>query len=147
MNGEYTAPYAPFGYQKDPADKHHLIPDERAPIVKRMFQMALEGKTCFAIAKTLEEEQIPTPRAYVMQETGKYATGERERHPYAWSKITVNHVLSNPIYLGKMVSQKNQTKSFKDKRIVARPEEEWIVVEGTHQALIDQEHSIQFRKG
>lgn len=147
LNGEYTAPYAPFGYQKDPADKHHLIPDERAPIVKRMFQMALEGKTCFAIAKTLEDEQIPTPRAYVMQETGKYATGERERHPYAWSKITVNHVLSNPIYLGKMVSQKNQTKSFKDKRIVARPEEEWIVVEGTHQALIDQEHSIQFRKG
>ena len=139
LNGEYTAPYAPFGYQKDPADKHHLIPDERAPIVKRMFQMALEGKTCFAIAKTLEEEQIPTPRAYVMQETGKYATGERERHPYAWSKITVNHVLSNPIYLGKMVSQKSQTKSFKDKRIVARPEEEWIVVEGTHQALIDQE--------
>ena len=138
MNGEYTGPFAPFGYRKDPADRHHLIPDERAPVVQRMFRMALEGTTCFMIAKELEQERILTPRAYVMVNDGKYVTGERQRHPYSWSKVTVEHILSNPIYLGKTVGQKITTRSFKDKRHIARPEEEWITVENTHEPLVDQ---------
>lgn len=139
LNGEYTGGYPAYGYCKDPEDRHHLIPDEHAPIVQRMFRMALEGTTCFHIAKTLEAEQIPTPRAYLMDEFGKYKANERVRHPYAWAKTTVYQILSNPIYLGKLVSQRYTTKSFKDKRIVPRPEEDWISVEGTHEPLIDQD--------
>lgn len=100
--------------------------------------MALQGDTCFHIAKTLETERIPTPRAYLMDEYGKYQANERVRHPYAWGKTTVRQILSNPIYLGKLVSQRYQTKSFKDKRIVPRPEEDWITVENTHEPLVDQ---------
>ena len=137
-NGEYTGPYAPYGYQKDPADKHHLIPDERAPVIRRMFQMALEGKTCFAIAKELEREQVLTPRAYLMVKHGKYFTESRQKHPFSWSVRSVEEVLGNPVYLGKMVSQKASTRSFKDKRMEIRPEEEWIVVENTHEPLVDQ---------
>lgn len=55
-------------------------------------------------------------------------TNERVKHPYAWAKTTVHQILSNPIYLGKLVSQRYKTKSFKDKRIVPRPEDEWITV-------------------
>ena len=73
-----------------------------------------------------------------MDKYGKYETNERVKHPYAWAKITVYNILSNPIYLGKLVSQRYKTKSFKDKRIVPRPEEEWITVENTHDALVDQ---------
>lgn len=138
LNGEYTGGYPAYGYRKDPEDRHHLIPDEHAPIVQRMFRMALEGTTCFHIAKALEAEQIPTPRAYLMDECGKYRANERVKHPYTWSKSTVYNILSNPIYLGKLVSQRYKTKSFKDKRIVQRPEEEWITVENTHEPLIDQ---------
>ena len=138
LNGEYTGPFAPFGYQKDPADRHHLIPDERAPIVRRMFRMALEGTTCFMIAKELEQEHILTPRAYLMVNSGKYVTEERQRHPCSWSKVTVEHILSNPIYLGKLVGQRVTTRSFKDKRHITRPEEEWITVENTHEPLVDQ---------
>lgn len=138
LNGEYTGGYPAYGYRKDPEDRHHLIPDEHAPIVQRMFQMALEGETCFHIAKTLEREQIPTPRAYLMDAYGKYQANERVKHPYAWAKTTVYQILSNPIYLGKLVSQRYKTKSFKDKRIVERPEDEWITVENTHKPLVDQ---------
>lgn len=138
LNGEYTGGYPAYGYRKDPEDRHHLIPDEHAPIVQRMFQMALAGETCFHIAKTLESEQIPTPRAFLMDAYGKYRANERVKHPYAWAKTTVHQILSNPIYLGHLVSQRYQTKSFKDKRIVPRPEEEWITVENTHEALVDQ---------
>lgn len=139
LNGEYTGGYPAYGYRKDPEDRHRLIPDEHAPIVQRMFQMALEGATCFHIAKTLESEEIPTPRAYLMDAFGKYHANERVKHPYAWAKTTVHQILSNPIYLGKLVSQRYKTKSFKDKRIVPRPEDEWITVENTHEPLVDQE--------
>ena len=138
LNGEYTGGYPAYGYRKDPEDRHHLIPDEHAPIVQPMFQMALEGETCFHIAKALETEQIPTPRAFLMDAYGKYRANERVKHPYAWGKTTVRQILSNPIYLGHLVSQRYQTKSFKDKRIVPRPEDEWITVENTHEPLVDQ---------
>lgn len=139
IKGEYTGGYPAYGYRKDPDDRHHLIPDEHAPIVKKMFRMALEGTSCYHIAKWLEDERIPTPRAFLMDEYGKYHTNERVKHPYAWVKKTVHQILSNPIYLGKLVSLRYTTRSFKDKRIIPRPETDWITVENTHQALVDQE--------
>lgn len=138
LNGEYTGGYPAFGYQKDPEDRHHLIPNEFAPVVKRMFQMALEGVSCYHIAKTLEAEQIPTPRAYICDKHGKYVSNTMVEHPYAWAKGTVHKILSNPIYLGKLVSCRYQTRSFKDKRLMERPEEDWITVENTHEALVDE---------
>ena len=101
--------------------------------------MALEGVSNYHIAKWLENEKIPTPRVYLMDEFGKYQMNSLVKHPYAWTKGTVTVILSNPIYLGKLVSLRYQTRSFKDKRIIPRPEEEWITVENTHQALVDQE--------
>jgi hypothetical protein len=119
-------------------DRHHLIPSEYAPVVKRIFQMALEGESCYNIARRLEKEQIPTPRALLMETYGKYATPIRAKYPTKWEKNTIRDILQNPIYLGKLIWQKTQKKSFKDKRIVHKPEEEWIIVEGTHEALVDQ---------
>ena len=139
LSGEFTGGYPAFGYQKDPENRHHLIPNEYASVVKRMYQMALEGTTCFHIAKTLEAEKVPTPRAYIMDKFGKYVANERVKHPYAWCKTTVMSILSNPVYLGKIVSQRYKTRSFKDKRIVPRPKEDWITVENTHEPLVDQE--------
>lgn len=138
LNGEYTGGYPAFGYRKDPDDRHHLVPSEHAPIVKRMFRMALEGVSCYHIAKTLEAEQVPTPRAFLCDKYGKYVANAQVKHPYAWAKSTVYQILSNPIYLGKLVSCRYQTRSFKDKRIVPRPEEDWITVDNTHEALVDE---------
>lgn len=138
-NGEFTGGYPAYGYRKDPDDRHHLIPDEHAVIVKRMYAMALSGMTCFHIAKQLEEEKVPTPRAYLLNKFGKYEMNNTVKHPYAWAKTTVYQILSNPVYLGNLVSQRYTTRSFKDKRIIERPERDWITVEGTHEALVDQE--------
>ena len=138
FKGEYTGPYPAFGYKRDPEDRHHLVPDERAPIVQKMFALALEGNTCHHIARVLEGEGIPTPRAYVMNEFGKYVENKRVRHPYACSKTSVANILKNPVYLGHTVSQRYTTKSFKERTIVERPESEWVEVKNTHEALIDQ---------
>ena len=60
------------------------------------------------------------------------------KHPYSWAKTIVYQILSNPVYLGKLVSQRYTTRSFKDKHIVERPPEEWVIVENTHEPLVDQ---------
>ena len=137
IKGEFTGPVAPYGYRKDPADKHHLVPNECAPVIRRMFRLALEGKTCCMIATILHRDKILTPQAYAMIHDGMYYTPERENNPYAWSPISVKTLLSNPVYLGNMVSQRATSRSYKDKRVVFRPKDEWITVENTHEALVD----------
>ena len=73
-----------------------------------------------------------------MNTKGKYVANKRVKHPYSWAKTTVYQILSNPVYLGKLVSQRYTTRSFKDKHIVERPPEEWVIVENTHEPLVDQ---------
>ena len=73
-----------------------------------------------------------------MNAEGKCIANKRVKHPYSWAKTTVYQILSNPVYLGKLVSQRYTTRSFKDKRIVERPPEEWVIVENTHEPLVDQ---------
>ncbi|MFD1403234.1 recombinase family protein [Robinsoniella peoriensis] len=63
--------------------------------MQKIFQMALEGTTCFHIAKYLEAEKIPTPRAYLMDTEGKYVANERVKHPCSWATTTVHQILSN----------------------------------------------------
>ena len=147
LKGEFTGVRAPYGYKKSPEDKHKLIPDEHAPIVKRMFQMALEGKSCGAIAVVLKNEQIPTPGVHIRGRDGALKVNTKVKYPYSWFQTTVRDVLSNEVYIGNMVSRKFTSKSFKDKTLVPRPEKEWIRVENTHEPLIDREtfYTVQKR--
>ena len=139
--------FAPFGYRKSPEDKHKLIPDENAEIVKRMFQMALDGKSCCAIATALKKEHIPTPGAYVRDKDGVMRENKKVKYPYSWFQTTVRDVLSNEVYIGNMVSLKFTSKSFKDKKLIARPESEHIRVENTHEPIVDKEtfYTVQKR--
>ena len=76
--------------------------------------------------------------AYLMNTEGKYIANKRVKHPYSWAKTTIYQILSNPVYLGKLVSQRYTTRFFKDKHIVERQPEEWGIVENTHEPLVDQ---------
>lgn len=147
LKGEFTGCRAPYGYMKSPEDKHKLIPDENAPIVKRMFKMALEGMSCGAIATVLRNKQIPTPGAYIRGKDGVLREDKRVKYPYSWFQTTVRDILSNEVYIGNIVSQRFMSKSFKDKRLVERPQSEWIRVENTHEPLVDKDafYTVQKR--
>lgn len=149
LNGEFTGKRAPYGYKKSPEDKHKLIPDEHAPIVQEMFQMALEGNSCSAIATAMKHKQLPTPGAYVRGKDGVLRKSERVKYPYDWMPSTIRGILANEAYIGNIVSQKITTKSFKDKRLILRPQEEWIRVENTHEPLVDKDtfYTVQKRIG
>lgn len=85
---------------------------------------------------------IPTPGAYVRDKDGVMRENKKVKYPYSWFQTTVRDVLSNEVYIGNMVSLKFTSKSFKDKKLIARPESEHIRVENTHEPLVDKELSL-----
>ena len=137
--GQFVGSQAPYGYIKDPEDCHRLLKNEEtAPIVQLMFDMASKGINLSAIRRHLTEKEILTPLAYLYQKTGKFKTHTTVNYPTDWSRTAIMQILKNRVYLGHMVSQKYTTKSFKSKKVIVRPKEEWVEVKNTHESLVSQ---------
>ncbi len=139
--GKFIGTKAPYGYQKDPADKNHLIIDERfAPIVRRIYAMARDGMGIQQIKKVLRAEKIPRPvvaAAEMFDFYEKYC--ETDESIYAWSMGSVREILQNPVYKGAIRGQRRPKISFKSEKRKSREDAETFVVEGMHEPIIDPE--------
>ncbi len=126
-----------MGFMKSPDDKHILIPDPvTAPIVKRIFDLRLQGNGFRKIAMILNEEKVPSPRAfYYMAEKRENLRGETP----CWNDVTVKTILRNEVYIGHMVQNKTGTVSYKNHKQIAKPKSDWIRIENTHEPLITQD--------
>lgn len=138
-DGAYIAAFAPYGYQKDPVDKNHLVVDRQSgQVVKRIFRMAAEGAPPAEIARSLNERGIPPPAVYrCMTHDGLDVNAYSKRQE--WTSATIAKMLRNVVYLGHIAQGKTTKVSFKSHLTVRNPRDEWIVVENTHEALVDQE--------
>jgi DNA invertase Pin-like site-specific DNA recombinase len=134
-NGGIVLGVPAYGYAKITGTTNRLEPDENAPTVKRMFQLALEGKTCNQIATALCRDNILIPKAYRQQNENYDFTIQ---FPYKWTPTTVRGILSNPVYTGRLVLRRRTPKSFKDKTIIRQPKENWIFSDNTHKALVSE---------
>lgn len=135
--GKYMAKNPVYGYLKDPDDKNHLIIDpEASQIVKRIFQMRLDGVSLGKIAQTLNDEGIPCPSKYFVLNGISKETKYLKSY---WSRTTTNRILRNRMYLGCLVYGKSKTSFAKGVKEHTLPESEWQIVEGTHEPLITQE--------
>lgn len=133
--GLFTGAYCSYGYRKSPGDKHKLVVDPyAASIVKKIFNWYLEGIGQRTIAAKLNEEKILCPAEYKRQNGENYRNHKRLETTTYWTYSTVHHILQNGMYKGCMV----QNKSVRRMRgkAKARAKEEWIIVEGTHEAII-----------
>ena len=140
LSGGFCGSFAPYGYVVDPENKRKLLVDpDTAPIVKRIFELSKQGNSVHQIARTLCEDGVLIPRAYRAMKNGTLETSTGFKFPTDWVAKNVKMILENQVYLGHMVSHKTQTKSFKNKKPVAVPKEEWIIVRNTHEAIIDEE--------
>ncbi len=147
LKGEFTGPYAPYGYKKDPENKYHLIIDlETSPIIKRIFDYALDGLTPFKIASLFKKEGILKPRAKMMKDLGKYVSEKFVKYPYDWNQQTIFSILKNREYLGHIVCNKNTSKSFKDRSLIKLPKDEWIEVKNMHESIIDEKTFDEVQK-
>ena len=140
-SGMFIGSRAPFGYLKDPNDRHHLIVDpEAAEVVKSIFQMFADGIGYVRMTKILRERKILNPQAYFNQNNPDYyKNSDYWRKPFDWHATSVRMILDNPVYLGKVVFGRTKTKGFFDKHRIAADESEWVVAEHTHEAIITQE--------
>ena len=137
--GEFIGNYAPFGYQKDPENHHRLIIDpEEADIVRLIFELYVGGMPVARIAKKMNELHIMTPGEYQVQKGAKSFITHAQNYPKtkSWAITTINTILKNEVYIGNMVQGKHKSISYRSKKTVETKEEEWTVVEGTHEAII-----------
>lgn len=135
FSGEYMGGKPLFGYIKDPNDKHKLIIDEEAAnIVRRVFSLYLELQSQSAVMKKLSEEKIPIPEVYK-----KTRRGLKAQFPYEWNYHTIRSMLRNRMYIGDMIQNVHIKKSFREKKIIKTNEKDWIIVEKTHEPIIDKD--------
>lgn len=134
-NGKFVGSLPCFGYMRDPLDKGHLMPNpETAPIVKNIFKWRADGIGPTEIANRLNKANIVTPSGY---KKTNYSSRLIDRDN--WNISTVKKILCNRIYTGDLV-QHTQTKvNYKSKKKIALDEKLWIIVENTHEALVDKE--------
>lgn len=135
-NGLHIGSFALYGYQKDPEQKGHLIIDpEAAQVVQEIFSLFSQGYGKTAIARTLNDRGIPNPTEYKRQKGLRY-TQPKNQLATLWKYATIASMLENQIYIGNMVQGKYGSISYKSKINKPQPKEKWIVVEGTHEPII-----------
>ena len=139
QNGHHIGSFAPYGYKKDPDLKGHLIIDEEAAaVVREIFTLFAQGHGKTAIARILNERGIPNPTEYKRLQGLRYKTSHNVNSKL-WKYSAVADILSNQMYIGNMVQGKYGSVSYKTKECRPRPRNQWIIVEGTHEPIIDQE--------
>ncbi len=138
--GKFIGSFASYGYMKDPEDHNKLIVDEEAAgVVSLIFEKFVSGESILGITKDLNEMGIPNPSMYKRMKGYKYRHPAGKVNDGLWPDSSVRRILKNEMYIGNMVQGKNTTISYKIKQCVAVPKEEWYVVEGTHEAIIDKD--------
>jgi len=141
-NGKPLSYNSIYGYRKSPDDKHVWLVDEYpASIVKRIFQMAMDGMGPHQIARQLTAEKIEKPSVYFVKNrmVGKKPSSRDISEPYAWNGGTIRAILSKPEYCGNTVNFRTYKESYKDKNSKWNPKENWKIFPNAHEAIIDQE--------
>ena len=137
--GQFIGGKPVYGYKMHPTEKNKIVIDEEvAPVVRRIFSLALSGMSCRNIATLLNQEGVPTPATYANLPVARPG-------PYTglWSSERISDMLQNETYIGNMVQGRSVKISYKSKKCLRQDPANWVVVEGTHEPLVDEE---TFRK-
>ena len=138
-SGKPITTNAPYGYKKDPEDHNHwLIDEEAAAVVRHIFHLSIEGHGPYEIANILMHEKVETPGYYFSKRSGDAGQGNGSpEHRYDWHGGTVLNILSKQEYMGHTVNFRTRKVSYKSKKKVDNPPEEWVIFENTHEAIVD----------
>ena len=147
-SGKRCSGAIPYGYKHDPEDKNHLLVDEEAAkVVRKIYQLAIEGNGSAQIADILTKEHTLIPSAYLERHgEGEVSRNHSYHDPYIWNATAVSGILDKREYMGHTILGKTICDNFKTKkRRKARPEE-LIIFENTHEAIIDEDTWNQAQK-
>ena len=136
-SGKHLTTNPPFGYKKDPNDKEKwIIDEEAAATVRRIFQMYVDGYRISEIGHKLTEEKVETPILYYMNRGIK--TNARSEYPEIWDLMSIKYILSQTAYAGHTVNFQTAVKSYKTKKQIRLPKDDWIIYRNTQEPIIDE---------
>ena len=136
-SGEFVGAFASYGYCKDPENHNHLVVDPgAAEVVRRIYRLYEGGMGQIRIAKLLNQEGVPCPSEYKRLQGQRYSNSNRLDKTNYWTYPTIHRLLMNRMYVGDLVQGKHRRTTMHG-RAKARVPEQWIVVEGTHEGIID----------
>lgn len=140
QDGKRVSPSVPYGYLRSPEDKQKLIIDEEpAAVVRRIFQMVIEGKGVTAIADILTAEKVLIPSAYAKIHCPENNHSKGFTNPYLWSATAVSYILEKQEYMGHTVLGKTVSVSYKTKKRRKAEPDELMIFKNTHPAIVDEE--------
>lgn len=135
--GNHVSGALPYGYLHDKTDRQKWVLDETAaPIVARIFQSIISGKTVSNIAEELTAEQILTPNAH-WKSIGE-DMGRHNADPCKWATATVIQILKKKEYIGWKILNKTTKENYKAKRKATAPED-MLIFKDAHPAIVDEE--------
>ncbi len=138
-SGKHLCTVPPFGYVKDKEDKQKwLVDEEAAETVREIYRLCIQGYGPTQIARILTERGIDTPVLHAKKVGIKYGVKENELS-YIWDTQTVKSILENPSYLGHTVNFRTKKKSYKSKKKIELPPEDWVMFKDAQEAIIDQD--------
>lgn len=127
--GKFCGGQPPLGLMRDPDEKGHLIIDpETAPVIRRIFELALDGWGCMRIAKQLMDDKVPITRVK--------ANTECDVNYYSWGGARISHILRNPFYKGAHLVCRTHQKGIRSNTYDIIPREDWEVIENCHEAIV-----------
>lgn len=142
--------FAPYGYTKDPdGSKFWVVDEEAAAVVRRIFNMTLNGYGSEQIAEILEKEKILTPSNYWISKGIRRGGKKRPDNPYGWNSSTICNILNMQEYCGDVLNFKTYSRSYKNKKRIDNDRENWAVFKDVHTPIIERAvwEKIQERRG
>ena len=137
--GQHIGSFAPYGYIRDPEKKGQLVIDDNASkVVREIFDLYTQGFGKTQIARILNQKDIPNPTMYKIQQGLKYYSPHiKKGQGVYWNYSSICTIIKNEMYIGNMVQGKAKKISYKSDKKVSLPKDEWVVVENTHEPIID----------
>lgn len=136
-NGEYIGPHPVYGYKRDKMWNKLIVDEYPAQIIRTIYRWKMEGISAFATANRLNEAGILSPMAYKASTGSNYRSGlKADGRTSRWTPKAVLRILRDEVYTGTLVQGKQRKQSYKVKKMINVPPEEWVRVEDTHEAII-----------
>ena len=130
----------PYGYYRKPDDKQTLYVDEEAAkVVRRIFDMVVQGYSYNEIIRIFHDEKILIPAEYERIHSPSDCRHNPVPDPYMWNSTTLGYIIHRQEYLGHTVLKKSKGISYKSKKRVNVAAEDQMVFKNTHEPIIDEE--------
>lgn len=138
--GEAGGGHIPFGYVRSAADKRKYEIDlEAAKVVRKIFDLAIEGKKTSEIARILNEDRIPTPGQYYRKKHPGTKRHKNLSDEISWTVVMINQIIRNDVHYGAMVGHKREQVAACSKVTRSVERSKRVIIPGMHEGIVTKE--------